>query len=400
MDYSYPVAITSDSSNNIRIIGNNVLGGSKKHPFYWSTSTGLRDIGVLGVGSYGIPSAVNNLGEVVGNSATTSTGANNHPVYWNPSRGAAPLDLGTSANPLGHANSINDSGVIVGYVSSLSGTPIAAYWTRKSGDPATGIGITYNTATPLPVPPEWPTGQGASGVYISPAGDIVGILPISGGDNRAVIWKNLGSSSSPSYTTPLFIPDSSDITATEPRFAKIATDGRLLVAGYGETATGSGNWVWAEGNTSVTRMVDGAQIWGLNDLGQASGHVSVPLPSGSYTFHGFAWDGAPHDLGTLGGSSSRAYGSHFNGMGYTINHSGQVIGHSFTAADADLHAFLWSSTAGMRDLNAASLTPSKGAFSVFNDAAGITDNGYITGMGALPKVKGKAYSNTYLLIPK
>ena len=55
-------------------------------------------------------------------------------------------------------------------------------------------------------------------------------------------------------------------------------------------------------------------------------------------------DGPPSylitDLGMLGGDFSRAHG---------VNIHGQVVGESRTAS-GDLHAFLWDSAGGMRDL--------------------------------------------------
>ena len=66
MDKSYPNAMIGSSLADIQVIGNSVLSSVKKHGFYWSKATGLRDIGVLGVGTFSVPSCVNGLGKLSG----------------------------------------------------------------------------------------------------------------------------------------------------------------------------------------------------------------------------------------------------------------------------------------------------------------------------------------------
>lgn len=64
-DYSYPTAINSKNTANIKVVGNTVVGSYKNHAFYWSTSTGLVRIGTLGTGTYSETLDVNSLGKTV-----------------------------------------------------------------------------------------------------------------------------------------------------------------------------------------------------------------------------------------------------------------------------------------------------------------------------------------------
>ena len=74
------------------------------------------------------------------------------------------------------------------------------------------------------------------------------------------------------------------------------------------------------------------------------------------------------DLGTLGGSSSLAYG---------INSSGDIVGSSYIPESENTHAFLWMGD-GLLDLN--SLVPNDSGWEL-NEAYAINDNGQIVGMG-------------------
>ncbi len=76
------------------------------------------------------------------------------------------------------------------------------------------------------------------------------------------------------------------------------------------------------------------------------------------------------DLGTLGGSSSQAFG---------INSSGQVVGWAWNQGNSDQYAFLYSNGVmqNLGDLSAQGQRPGSFAY------GGINDNGQITGIGDL-----------------
>jgi probable HAF family extracellular repeat protein len=72
------------------------------------------------------------------------------------------------------------------------------------------------------------------------------------------------------------------------------------------------------------------------------------------------------DLGTLGGSFSRAY---------AVNASGQVVGFGSIAEDAEFHAFSWTATGGMTDLGTLG-----GTFSYIAD---LNDSGQSVGISSV-----------------
>ena len=78
----------------------------------------------------------------------------------------------------------------------------------------------------------------------------------------------------------------------------------------------------------------------INALGQVAGYSTLKASPG---WHAFFWTrtGGMQDLGTLGGTTSIAYG---------LNNFGQVVGEADTTAAAAFHAFLWTQAGGMQDL--------------------------------------------------
>ena len=89
------------------------------------------------------------------------------------------------------------------------------------------------------------------------------------------------------------------------------------------------------------------------------------------------------DLGTLGGSMSRAY---------SINDSGQVVGISYFDEGLKRHAFLYDESMGMVDLN--NLIPSDSGW-LLSRAFGINSSGHIIGSGSINGEK-----HAFLLIPE
>jgi probable HAF family extracellular repeat protein len=123
----------------------------------------------------------------------------------------------------------------------------------------------------------------------------------------------------------------------------------------------------------------------INDLGQVAGESDCL--SCSLEEHAVLWGktkGSMLDLGVLpGGSVSAAEG---------INNAGQVVGVSDFSGR--LHAFVWSPSTGMLDLN--SLIPANSGW-VLIGATAINDQGQIVGEGTL---NGQQTPEAFLLTPQ
>ena len=107
----------------------------------------------------------------------------------------------------------------------------------------------------------------------------------------------------------------------------------------------------------------------INDSGQVTGHSQI---TGNSAEHAFLYDnGSMQDLGTLGGSNSAAD---------AINASGQVVGRSEKEVGSIYSfAFLYD---GVSMLDLCVLVGCVGAgWDFFEGAFGINDNGDITGLG-------------------
>ena len=121
----------------------------------------------------------------------------------------------------------------------------------------------------------------------------------------------------------------------------------------------------------------------INSSGQVAGTTWVVGGDGAY--HAALWTGTTlTDLGTLGGLDSYAEG---------INDAGVVTGSTYTAqgtAGSAQHAFVWSATTGMRDLNSL-ISANSASQPTLTQAFGINSNGWIVAEGS--------DSHAYLLKP-
>ena len=197
------------------------------------------------------------------------------------------IDLGSLGGGWSVPNAINEAGQVVGCSNTISGFGHAFLWDEGEMTDLGTLGGGYDSS--------------ANG--INDAGQVVGH---SGSDDgSAFIWDS---------TNGMRYLDGIGDTESEAR--DINNSGQVVGSIYGYPGFG---FLWDNGQ--MTDLESGTPF-GINNASQVVGGDP----------HAFLWDdGDTIDMGTLGGSFSRAY---------AINEAGQVIGYA-DSAGGDEHAFLW-----------------------------------------------------------
>jgi probable HAF family extracellular repeat protein len=320
----------------------------------------VHDLGTLG-GSSSVAIAINNSGQVVGNSVTATGGSRAFRTAASSAINPTTDDLGTlfpsSAIADSGATGINSSGQVAG---------------GSIKDP-----ITFRAFRTAP------------NAAINPVTDDLGTLghPNSSASGINDIGQVVGSSSG-EMTTRAFrtAPNSAINPATDNlgtlggsfSFATgINNSGQVV--GTSATATGQSFGFRTAPNSAINPATDGLGTLGGSFSSAAGINSSGQVVGSSLTAAGqvHAFRTAPNsninpptdDLGTLGGPRSEATG---------INNSGQVVGFS-TTTSGQQHAFLFSGGV-MHDLN--SLIPANSGWSL-EQANAINDLRQIVGFGVV-----------------
>jgi probable HAF family extracellular repeat protein len=282
--------------------------------------------------------AINSLGDVAINNATTANS-----FVWSPGGGLlalAPLPGDCCTRPYG----INRQGLAVGTSNNSStGVFLAVLWTN--GEPldlGTLSGGTESWATAINASGE------VSGYCFTPTG------------TEAFQWTKATGMQGLSYLQGGTFSGATAIN----RFGQIA--GYSATNGY--TPVYAFIWSKTTGMQNLGKLpgYDSSSASAINDLGQVAGEsdcITCRLAT-----HATLWSkakGSMLDLGVLpGAASSWAYG---------INNAGQVVGSSSNG-----HAFVWSPSTGMLDLNNLIQANSGWALEAGN---AINDQGQIVGFG-------------------
>ena len=189
-------------------------GFPTQDPFLWTESAGTTDLGTLG-GTFGTPSAMNNRGEVVGQSNLAGD-LTFHPFLWTKRSGMR--DLGTLGGNTGVVNWINDRGDIVGKTDlpgSLSPQDHHAVLWRQ------GVQIDLGT---------FPEDSSSNAYYVNSRGQVVGTSEdrahmLMGVGEHAFLWEDGG----PMVDLNTLVPAGSSLTLTY----AVAINDNGVIAGFG-----------------------------------------------------------------------------------------------------------------------------------------------------------------------
>jgi probable HAF family extracellular repeat protein len=312
----------------------------------------ITDLGTLPGGDFSEAYAVNDSGQVVGQSATSSG-------YHAFSYSAGTMtDLGAlTGGGVSEAYGVNNSGEVVGAASVSGGLTHAFLYTA-------GAMVDLNSL----IPP----GSGWVLVWaqgINDNGQIVGQGFTPSGETHAFLY-SAGT-----------MTDLGALTGTGVSKAFAVNDGGEVV-GYSGISSGAFHAFSYSAGTMTDLGTLGTLPSGTYSYANAvnnSGEVVGYSGASSGAFHAFSYSpGTMTDLGTLtGGSGSQANG---------VNDSGEMVGMSTDISDSE-RAFIDNGSA-MVDLNTRIPT---GSGWVLEWATGINDNGQIVGYGFDPSGRTVAF---------
>ncbi len=346
-----------------------ILIGYLDAPAQTVTTYSVNNLGDLTGFTYPSPSAINNLGQVVGG-ANTADYSVTHPFRTaaNSPINPATDDLGLLPGAAsGSATGINNLGQVSGTASGFTDGSARAFRADPGNSTLVNLGVFGGTLSGLP-------SSFANG--INDAGQITGAatMPVD--------------ASCPGFLSHAYrtLPNGPLSTATDLGTLRVqncqfsvglAINASGQVAGWASSFESFQTAFLAPPGMPMQNLYSlGGPIstsYGINNAGQVVGDSDLSAnPPGYSYYNGFLVNpgASMEDLGTLGGSYSYAFG---------INNAGQIVGSSTTPGDTASHAFLYQN-GSIYDLN--SLIPA-GTGWVLENASAINDFGQIVGTGTL-----------------
>jgi probable HAF family extracellular repeat protein len=335
----------------------------------------VTDLGTLG-GNFVEGYSVNSAGQVAGRS-TLSDNTTVH-AFRSAANGQPPglSDLGTLGGSFSYAWGINASGQVTGYSPTAGDLQIHAFRTTATGrvsDPGADLG-------------------GGVAFAINASGQVTGNATVPGppvgvfhafrstANGQPVSLMDLGVFAGGTNSSGMAINDAGQVAGYSAYGPPTASDPTGPVRAFRTTPAGLISDPGADLGTlggSESRAV------GINSTGQVVGSAFTTFDVANHAFRSSP-NGQPvslTDLGTLGGSNSSAL---------AINSFGVVVGESEIVPGVFVqHAFIYDTQ--MRDLNSL-IAPGSGW--TLGGANGINDLGQITGVGSFG-----GQSHAFLLTP-